>query len=401
MMYLDLRSEHLIATPPLFDEALERNASEIQKNSLQPAPKKVKSKPSTSSSLVVRLRWKSNDLVGLADNQAIAFSSFPRAKVPTKRQRNAQANYSALDPGLAFEEHPSQRLRLTESPRASAPWAPAYPYQHSQHAAVNFSLTGRVYTQPIIHLLDSMSLPLQLPVNTQYALDSSQGFHGPILPPSPLHPLQFLPFLQSPHVQPPLTHGLSKIQTNITSYLWQGSAPISHSIAPEELDKQTFGSVLYAILTKSRRTFPSRKHPHSALIEPSLMPEPTSHPEVWAKTRADLCETLPYFRSFKSASHTVDNFAKGFMFSDNARPRDFTDASVVLSHAGGGLVFDRETRTMKQGGDQIEHSSIRCLGNNMAQYNPVDLITSHSNLCMPSKPPHKFCVLGWFKPAHI
>jgi hypothetical protein len=130
-------------------------------------------------------------------------------------------------------------------------------------------------------------------------------------------------------------------------------------------------------------------------------PEPSSQPEIWADDRVELCETLHYYRSYKSACYETGGLVKAFMFAANAHPRDFMDASVITSRAGGGLEYDEDTREMKMKGDQKEHASIAALRNNMRQRHPVVIITSQSNPCMPSRCPRRFCVLGYFKPANI
>jgi hypothetical protein len=120
-----------------------------------------------------------------------------------------------------------------------------------------------------------------------------------------------------------------------------------------------------------------------------------------ATDRQSLCETLPYFRAYKSAGYAKDNLARAFMFANNANPRDYTDSSVVISRAGGGMVYNPDTLEMENKGDQDESPLMRTLRKNIAQCNPVVIISDKSNPCMPSILPHKYCVLDYFKPTHI
>jgi hypothetical protein len=130
-------------------------------------------------------------------------------------------------------------------------------------------------------------------------------------------------------------------------------------------------------------------------------PKPTSEPEIWAADRQSLCETLPYFRAYKSAGYAKDNLARAFMFANIANPRDYTDPSVVISRAGGGMVYNPDTLQMESNRDQDESRLLKTLRKNIEQCNPVVIISDRSNPCMPSELPHKYCVLDYFKPTHI
>jgi hypothetical protein len=130
-------------------------------------------------------------------------------------------------------------------------------------------------------------------------------------------------------------------------------------------------------------------------------PEPSAQPEVWADTRMELCETLHYYRSYHGGCYATGGFARAFMFADSAHPRDFMDASVIISRAGGGLAKDQDTGKMKMSKDQAENSIVQSLRNSMAQWNPVVIITANNNPYVPSAPPHPYCVLDYFKPSNI
>jgi len=115
----------------------------------------------------------------------------------------------------------------------------------------------------------------------------------------------------------------------------------------------------------------------------------------------DLCETLHYFRAYKGGSQTNNGIAKAFMFASCDHPRDFTDESVIISRAGGGLDYDQDTGDFKATKDQNEPATLNALRNNMKQQNAVVVITAKSNPCMPSKVPYEYCVLDFFKPTNI
>ncbi|KAF1945619.1 hypothetical protein EJ02DRAFT_431416 [Clathrospora elynae] len=130
-------------------------------------------------------------------------------------------------------------------------------------------------------------------------------------------------------------------------------------------------------------------------------PEPSGQPEVWADGRQELCETLHYYRSYQSGCYSTGGFVRGFMFDKVAHPRDYMDADVIISRAGGGLTKDKESGEMKAGRDQSEDTVAQALRNCMVHSNPVVITAGIDNPRIPSKPPHQYCVLDYFKPTHI
>ncbi|TKA69811.1 hypothetical protein B0A49_05860 [Cryomyces minteri] len=130
-------------------------------------------------------------------------------------------------------------------------------------------------------------------------------------------------------------------------------------------------------------------------------PEPQGQPLVWAEGRQALCETLPYFRSFQGGGHTSDGTALGFMFDRHCSKHDYIDSTVVIARSGGGMKLDEETGERVQAEDQVEKHQVRAVRDNIRQQNPVVLIVGNGNPKCPSKIPHRFAVLDWFKPTHV
>jgi predicted RNA-binding Zn-ribbon protein involved in translation (DUF1610 family) len=89
------------------------------------------------------------------------------------------------------------------------------------------------------------------------------------------------------------------------------------------------------------------------------------------------------------------------MFDKVAHRRDYIDSNVVISRAGGGLTKDKDSGEMKAGKDQTEDSAAQGLRNCMIHCNPVVITVGIDNPHIPSKPPHQYCVLDYFKPTHI
>jgi hypothetical protein len=131
-------------------------------------------------------------------------------------------------------------------------------------------------------------------------------------------------------------------------------------------------------------------------------PEPSGQPEVWADGRQELCETLHYFRSWQGGGYTHDGLAWGFMFDDNSHPRDYMDSNVVISRSGGKMGKNKKTGQMALTEDQSETSpQTLSVKKSMIYFNPVVIIAGAENPTIPSKPPHTYCVLDYFKPTHV
>ena len=129
-------------------------------------------------------------------------------------------------------------------------------------------------------------------------------------------------------------------------------------------------------------------------------PEPTGQPPIWAVRRADLCETLPYYRAFQSGEYSSQGLSRGFLYSNNAFERDYMDASVTISRAGGGMSED-EHGNMVQNADQEVTKVARSLKNNMQKCFPVVHLTTKDNPLLPCQAPHEYCAMGHYKPTDI
>ncbi|KAK0645301.1 hypothetical protein DIS24_g8063 [Lasiodiplodia hormozganensis] len=130
-------------------------------------------------------------------------------------------------------------------------------------------------------------------------------------------------------------------------------------------------------------------------------PPPVGSPEVWADGRQALCESLPYYRAYQSAGYCSNGFAHAFMFDQEGSKRDYIDSEVVIARAGGGLSKDKSTGKMAREADQTENCQVKSVKNSMEQFNPVAIICGDHNQQCPSKMPHVYNVLDWFKPTHI
>ncbi|WWC68776.1 uncharacterized protein I206_102711 [Kwoniella pini CBS 10737] len=67
------------------------------------------------------------------------------------------------------------------------------------------------------------------------------------------------------------------------------------------------------------------------------LPTPQKRPPIWAETRQELCEALPYYRSFQSGIYMHKKIAFGYLLEAFPAPRDIWayQGRVIISHGGG------------------------------------------------------------------
>ncbi|KAM0712083.1 hypothetical protein Q7P37_011177 [Cladosporium fusiforme] len=131
-------------------------------------------------------------------------------------------------------------------------------------------------------------------------------------------------------------------------------------------------------------------------------PPPIGKPEVWAPGRQELCETLPYYKSAHSGCYANGGNIYSFMFDSVGTSREYMDQDIIIARMGGSMATDAKTGAMYQKADHdINDMQPQSVLNNMAQKNPLVIICGSQNQGSVTKMPHRYCVLGWFKPTHV
>ena len=62
------------------------------------------------------------------------------------------------------------------------------------------------------------------------------------------------------------------------------------------------------------------------------LPSPQGVPLVWADTRQELCEGLPYFRAYQGGIYFRSSTVFGYLLDSFGAERDFIGSHVVISH---------------------------------------------------------------------
>ncbi|KAJ3154442.1 hypothetical protein HDU89_008512 [Geranomyces variabilis] len=135
-------------------------------------------------------------------------------------------------------------------------------------------------------------------------------------------------------------------------------------------------------------------------------------PQAWCETRQELCEGLPYFRSFQSGLYKQDDLAKGYLIDGFCAERDVWNGKVFISHGGGSQAAPKTGTGLKAkksatcvasrsalplGASQQEtHSAIRALNATMNAGVPFVVIMGAHYSLADFKIPHRYCVLGYY-----
>ncbi|KAI7319106.1 hypothetical protein KC315_g9844, partial [Hortaea werneckii] len=131
-------------------------------------------------------------------------------------------------------------------------------------------------------------------------------------------------------------------------------------------------------------------------------PPPQGQPRVWADSRQALCETVPYFKKPQGGCHQNDGHVYAFLFDGVGHCREYMDSEVIIARAGGGMESDSSSGTMMQAKDQtMKEAQVVAMLNDAQLQNPLIVICGNKNTGAPTKMPHKYNVLGWYKPIAV
>ncbi|KAJ7815108.1 hypothetical protein B0H14DRAFT_2603723 [Mycena olivaceomarginata] len=118
-------------------------------------------------------------------------------------------------------------------------------------------------------------------------------------------------------------------------------------------------------------------------------PIATGFPPLWSQarlksqqSRQEMCETLPWFRSFHGGVYQKKGVAKGYMLSSFGSERDcfLHGGKFIISHGGGGTHTDGTVEDQKGG-----HPSVRALINNCSAGTPLVILVDDKYPKFPLK----------------
>ncbi|KAG9716875.1 hypothetical protein KCU75_g23312, partial [Aureobasidium melanogenum] len=130
-------------------------------------------------------------------------------------------------------------------------------------------------------------------------------------------------------------------------------------------------------------------------------PDPHGQPEIWAENRHTLCESLTgLYASWQGSYYGKNGVAKAFMLDGNGHARDHLDENVIILRASGSMAKDGDNG-MKQREDQEPKHQYHAMINAITQQSPIAVICGDKNSQVPSKMPHKYNSLDWYKATHV
>ncbi|KAK8861420.1 hypothetical protein IAR55_002239 [Kwoniella newhampshirensis] len=145
-------------------------------------------------------------------------------------------------------------------------------------------------------------------------------------------------------------------------------------------------------------------------IAPPIAPQPSttiqkpsSRPPVWAESRQELCEALPYYRSFQSGLYMHDRVAFGYLLEAFPAPRDTWahNGRIVISHGGGQCIRKVNLDgtpgpTTLQADQSSSDARVETLLTAHHKRTPIILIAGAGYEFLPWKLECAYVVLGWY-----
>ncbi|XAO26948.1 hypothetical protein I312_105789 [Cryptococcus bacillisporus CA1280] len=130
---------------------------------------------------------------------------------------------------------------------------------------------------------------------------------------------------------------------------------------------------------------------------------PTKSPPVWAESRQELCEALPYYRSFQSSLYMYKKVAYGYLLEAFPAHRDTwaDNGRVIISHGGGQCICAKlpdgtQGPPTLQADQSPTDARIETLLQAAERRTPLVLIAGKGYEQLPWKLDCAYVVLGWY-----
>ncbi|EME45383.1 hypothetical protein DOTSEDRAFT_71192 [Dothistroma septosporum NZE10] len=130
-------------------------------------------------------------------------------------------------------------------------------------------------------------------------------------------------------------------------------------------------------------------------------PETRGQPLVWADSRQALCETVPYFKKPQGGCHQNDRHVYAFLLDGVGHSREYMDSDVIISRAGGHMEPDSSGKMVQKNSVLMSEAQVQAVLNDVDLQNPLVIICGDRNEGAVCKMPHKYNVLGWYKPVAV
>lgn len=143
----------------------------------------------------------------------------------------------------------------------------------------------------------------------------------------------------------------------------------------------------------------SRKMTHREPI--NSKPLPSGQPRVWADSRQALCETVPYFNMPQSGCHQNDRHVYGFLSDGTGSCREYFDTDVIIVRSGGGMTTDKSGALVQSADQKMNAPQVQAVLNDVKHQSPLVVVCGDKNGNAICKMPHRYNVLGWWKPVLV
>ncbi|KAB5547281.1 hypothetical protein GE09DRAFT_206578 [Coniochaeta sp. 2T2.1] len=126
--------------------------------------------------------------------------------------------------------------------------------------------------------------------------------------------------------------------------------------------------------------------------------KPEHTPEVWARTRMSLCETLStWYCAYNSSLYMKDLVARGLYIDSGAHRHDILQAQVIVCNIGGGLTLNDTTKKMERMANMNPKSrEVRALSKAQEKQQLILVIVGSGHPFWPVPVQYDFNVLDFF-----
>ncbi|KAK9237897.1 hypothetical protein V1525DRAFT_342854 [Lipomyces kononenkoae] len=128
--------------------------------------------------------------------------------------------------------------------------------------------------------------------------------------------------------------------------------------------------------------------------------DPIMQVPIWCDTHQELCESVPFFRSFQCGCYTYNGVAFGYILDELTARDDFISDNVIISQVGGQTFAVDSEKSELQISQGSAEQAVKALISNQKRATPLVLVLGSNCPLAPVNVPHRYCIMDWFVVTH-
>ncbi|OQE23857.1 hypothetical protein PENSTE_c008G01386 [Penicillium steckii] len=160
----------------------------------------------------------------------------------------------------------------------------------------------------------------------------------------------------------------------------------------------TDGSIKRGIKTEENE---SKIHKRQKIPEDTST-ECAGRPPAWAQTRQDLCETLPWFKTYQGGIYSsIEKGCLGLLLDESCGDRAYIDEEIIITHVSGGYMKDDQQNLVLKKSQTLERGTNNALLRSFEAKKPFGVIIGDKNKALGRQLPHRYNVMDIFRITHM